>query len=505
MKRPSKMGMAGGIRSKLRSVRVVMTLWNVGVLALVLVGFGIALRYTMQQHIAHDIDQGMARGAHGFQHFFANSPEGNEMPGWLRHRMRDNQQNNTPGPYPPAFLNTSGAPLWPNALPAIAAAPWDPKTFAQSLQGKERYSTILVRKTRLRVFSAPLIRDGDVKGVVQFTADLSVIPQTLAWLNYTLLTLIPVALLIAGIGGGFLTTRMLRPVRRLADAAERIEESNLSGRLPVTGTDEFAELAVTFNHTLDRLESAFRKLEESTEQQRRFTGDASHELRTPLTIIKANASLALSGERTPAQYRQAIAAINQAADRMNRLVQDLLLLARSDAGQFDVPLKPVLVKDVFEEAIEAAAHSDGRRARIDLDDEDLSVYGDYEMLVRLFTNLLANAARHTPQSGSIVASGMRSGERAVLSVIDTGEGIAPEHLAHLTERFYRVDAARSSAHGGTGLGLAICQTIVEKHHGEMAIESTLGEGTRVAVTLPAIRPPKASPASKSEPAVPAGA
>jgi heavy metal sensor kinase len=538
----------GGIRGKLRSMRVIMTLWNVVVLALLLTGFSVALRYTMQQRIGHDIDQGMASFGHRIQHGF-NSPreDGNDMPGWLRRRMRDNANFNNPSapdlgrapgprgqspllppgpppgprpngadtpppnPYPFAFLDVNGQPFWPEAGPSIASKAWDQASFVKSLQGKEVFSTIKVGKAQIRIFSLPLKRDDKIVGVLQMTTDLRVIPQALGWLNHTLLILIPLVLVIAGIGGGFLTTLMIRPVRSLADAAEQIEGSNLHGRLPVTGSDEFAELAVTFNNMLERLESAFRQLEESSEQQRRFTGDASHELRTPLTIIKANASLALSGERTSAQYQQAMTAINQAADRMNRLVQDLLLLARSDSGQMvEVPLKTVLIKDVLEEAVQALAHSDKRTAAIDVPEEDLTARGDYEMLVRLVTNLLSNAARHTPADGAITARAVRQGDKVVLSVTDTGEGIAPEHLAHLTERFYRVDAARSSAHGGTGLGLAIVQTIVGLHHGEMKIESALGKGTTVSVTLQAAQsstepssPAPKAPALKGTPALPA--
>ncbi|HEX5323049.1 MAG TPA: ATP-binding protein [Capsulimonadaceae bacterium] len=534
---------AGGIRGKLGSIRVVMTLWNVGILALLLTGLGVALRYTMQQRIGHEIDQGMANFAHRIQRGF-NSPraEGNDMPGWLRRRMRENPNANNPtapnsaaasgprggaspramglaappgprpsdngnsnpppNPYPLALLDVNGQSLFPGAGAALASKPWDPASFAKSLQGREIYSTVLVRKARVRVFSVPLKRDGKTIGVAQVTNDQAVIPEALGWLTHTLLAFIPAVLLIAGIVGGFLTSRMIRPVRQLADAAEQIEGNNLHGRLPVAGTDEFSELAVTFNNMLERLESAFRQLEESSEQQRRFTGDASHELRTPLTIIKANASLALSGERTPEQYKQSIMAINQAADRMTRLVQDLLLLARSDAGQMEMPLKTVVVKDVLEEAVDAMAHSDGRTATIDIPDEALTVAGNYEMLVRLVTNLLSNAARHTPADGKISVRAVRQGENVVLSFLDTGEGIAPEHLAHLTERFYRVDAARSSADGGTGLGLAIVQTIVGLHHGEMAIESALGKGTTVKVTLQAARPVLEPPAdSPAEPAL----
>jgi heavy metal sensor kinase len=303
-------------------------------------------------------------------------------------------------------------------------------------------------------------------------------------LTRTLLTLAPFALLIASIGGAFLTDRALRPVRAVTQAAGRIEATNLSGRLNVTGGDEFAELARTFNGMLRRLEEAFGSLELANERLRRFTADASHELRTPLTIIKAHTSLALAQPRSADEYRLALEIVDSAVDRTACLVQDLLLLARSDAGQLEMPRCPVAVTEIFESALHAARQPAAPPVRLRLPDPPPTVFGNADALARLFGNLVANAVRHTPEDSTVTLSALARGADVVIEVIDTGEGIAPEHLPHVRERFYRADESRSRAQGGAGLGLSICQSIVEAHGGRMEIRSVLGGGTTVTVTLP---------------------
>jgi two-component system OmpR family sensor kinase len=294
----------------------------------------------------------------------------------------------------------------------------------------------------------------------------------------------PLALLAAALGGALLTDRALRPVRQITQAAAQIGASDLSDRLPVKGQDEFSELAATFNGMLSRLEQAFTQLAQALEQQQRFTADASHELRTPLTIIKANTSLALEEERSNVEYRRALEAADRAADTTNRIVQDLLLLARGDVGQLGVDRRPTRIGELLQRAAEPFRGSHIPPISVELSDPSLAVAADPHHLVRLFGNLLENAVRHTPPTGRITVSAHDEEDSVVVRVEDTGEGIAPEHLPHVCERFYRVDAARTRRHGGTGLGLAICQSIVEAHHGSLTLESVVGEGTTVTVRLP---------------------
>ena len=233
---------------------------------------------------------------------------------------------------------------------------------------------------------------------------------------------------------------------------------------------------------LERLDEAFQKITVAYERERRFTADAAHELRTPLAIIKGYTSLALSEEHTAAEYRQALEATDRAVDRTNRLVGDLLLLARADAGQYGPTLIAVRLRPILNQAMESVRSPEKPPIFLRMNN-DSCVRGNPDALARLFINLLSNAARHTPATGQVTVTAEAQDGCVSVTVADTGEGIAAEHLPHLFERFYRVDAGRARTDGGTGLGLAICRSIVEAHGGRIDIESRRGIGTTVSVAL----------------------
>lgn len=458
-------------RPHLHSVRARLTLWNVGVVALVLIVLGIALRLSVAASLAAALDREIVSRIRARR---LPTPEE------VSRRPPDHDPSKRPGPPPgedspfhQRVLSLTGQPYFPGDHDA----PIDLAAFGRAAGGQRAWVTRDVDGEPGRFVLEPIRRDNRLIAVVQVGRSLEDVNREIGRLTRALLTLIPLALIVAGAGGAFLTNRALRPVRQIRQAAARIGARDLSERLPVTGRDEFSDLARTFNAMLARLEDAF-------EQQRRFTADASHELRTPLTIIKANTSLALAEAETVADYRQAMEAADRAADRTGRIVQDLLLLARSDAGQLDWQKRPVPLEDLIEQAVETARGPG--RAQIDwrVTEDGLAALGDAHALLRLLDNLLDNAARHTPPDGEIVVTGAAAGETVTLEVADTGPGIAPEHLPHVGERFYRADAARTGASGGTGLGLAICRSIVEAHGGQMTIDSALGAGTRICVILP---------------------
>ncbi|MGC4043196.1 MAG: HAMP domain-containing sensor histidine kinase [Armatimonas sp.] len=272
---------------------------------------------------------------------------------------------------------------------------------------------------------------------------------------------------------------MLRPVQAATREAASIGAEELARRLPVEGDDEFAELTTTLNGMLARLEASF-------EQQQRFTADASHELRTPLTVVKSASSRVLSRTDLPDDIRRAMERINRASGVMGDVIEDLLLLARSDSNQLDLQPGPILLHDFLDDLIadipmEGSARVENKTPQ---GQDQLTLYGDPRHLSRLFTNLIENAMRHTPTSGAITLDASSQNGSTVIYIKDTGEGIAPEHLPHVLERFYRADAARTRASGGTGLGLSICQTIAEAHGGTLKVQSVLGQGTTVSVTLP---------------------
>jgi signal transduction histidine kinase len=273
-----------------------------------------------------------------------------------------------------------------------------------------------------------------------------------------------------------LTGRMMRPLREITSAAGTVGARDLSLRLDGSGQDEFSELATTFNGMLARLEDAFEK-------QARFTADASHELRTPLTVIKSVSSRLLARSDMPAEYRRGLERLDRASNVMESVVGDLLLIARSDAGQLPLSVVPVPISCVLAAAL-ACLPSEGGPSILYNDPEPSPVVpGDASQLTRLFSNLLMNASQHTPPDGKIGLHVSENAGKVVVEIADTGTGIPAEHVAHVTERFYRVDSARSRTEGGTGLGLAICKSIAEAHGGSLSIESAEGQGTTVSVTL----------------------
>lgn len=523
---------------KWTSIRVRLTLWNVLVLAAMMAGFGGAVGYTLQATESAATDRDLAqrarRFAAGWARFdpganaFGRAPGGDRPEGTRRpsspNRLGPSASSNRPGastPGRPGALPSTrrsdrrGMPAGPSPDPNAARdyrrphvltldgrpiqlfpdnRAWDPDGVPFAAMGREHYSTVVFEGEPLRVLSQPLEHRNQIDGVAQVAYPLGEQQRMFTRLTRTFLTLIPVGLLIAALGGLFLAERALRPVRQVTQAAAQIGAEDLSQRLPVPGApgarDEMSELAATFNGMIARLDQAFQDLKEAYERQQRFVSDASHELRTPLTAVKANTSMMLSGEWTPEEYREALQAADQAADLMSRIVQDLLLLARSDADQLQMVQKPVVVREVFEQAVSLVCTPGNAPARIEVGDPSLAVGGDAHHLTRLFVNLLRNAVRHTPPDGQITLSARRVGEQVVMQVQDTGEGIPPDHLPHVMERFHRVDTARARQTGGTGLGLAICRSIAKAHGGWLTIESPGpgGRGVLVTVTFPARTP-----------------
>lgn len=241
---------------------------------------------------------------------------------------------------------------------------------------------------------------------------------------------------------------------------------------------------MTINGMLCRLDGAFKQLEQAFEQHIRFTADASHELRTPLTAIKGNVSLALTGERLASEYRKALEDTDRATDNMRHIVQELLFLARSDAKQMAMDLRVIDVRELLQDAVDAVHGIEQPAILIETPEFMPRLYADPNHLLRALVNLLANALRHTQVDGAISLSADVDGSDFRIRVTDTGEGIQPEHLPHLTERFYRADASRVRSQGGTGLGLSICRCIVESHGGTLSFVSAVGVGTIVTITMP---------------------
>ncbi|MDP1799607.1 MAG: ATP-binding protein, partial [Planctomycetaceae bacterium] len=295
-----------------------------------------------------------------------------------------------------------------------------------------------------------------------------------------ILTLAAVGVLGVGlVGGWWFTGRAIRPLAAMARTAESISVQSLSQRIDVAETDsELGQLAVVLNRTFDRLQASF-------ERQVRFTGDASHELRTPVAVMLAQIELSLSRPRSEQDYRDAMGTCLRASQRMKSLIESLLVLARLDAGAAELVVESISLDQLINEVVELIAPlAEQRRITIAMDLLPVTVMGDRQRLSQVVTNLLTNAVRYNKEEGRIDVVLRDEADSAVVTIHDTGIGIAPEHLPHIFDRFYRVDPARSRSEGSSGLGLAICQSLVAAHHGILSATSTLGEGTTMELRLP---------------------
>jgi two-component system, OmpR family, sensor kinase len=289
-----------------------------------------------------------------------------------------------------------------------------------------------------------------------------------------------IAVLAAGLmGGRFFSQRVIRPIEAISATAAEISLSNLSRRIDVTGTEtELTGLARTLNQMFDRIESAFS-------QQVRFTADASHELRTPVAVILSHAELALDKPRPIEELRETIETCRRSALRMRSLIESLLTLARFDSGEVKLESRSFdLARTVGDAIALIRPLADKRRITFQIDLAPATATGDPDRIAQVITNLLTNAIRYNQDQGVVTVTLQSLPTETVVSVTDTGIGIPPEHLAHIFERFYRVDNSRSRKDGGVGLGLAICKSIVTAHGGQISVSSHLNRGTKFEVRLP---------------------
>ena len=308
-------------------------------------------------------------------------------------------------------------------------------------------------------------------------ADFHRVLQTLAWV---MMAVFPAVLAIAAVGGWWLAKRALQPVGAMTREARDINARDLSARVSVPETgDELQELAEAWNSLLARIEA-------SVQAVRRFTADAAHELRTPVTVIRTSAELALRHPRTSESYRQTIGAIEAETVQMTGLLDQLLLLARGDAGQWKFRMETVFLDQLLRglrRSVDPLAEKSGVTIEWAVPRLSVMVQADEEALRRVILILIDNALKHTPLGGRVSVRLVQGNGTCEVDVSDNGGGIAPEDLPRIFDRFYRADSVRTPG-SGAGLGLCIAQSIVENHRGR--IEAIpLPQGALFRVTLPA--------------------
>jgi signal transduction histidine kinase len=285
--------------------------------------------------------------------------------------------------------------------------------------------------------------------------------------------------LMAGIA---MSRAFARPLNRLAEAARTIGAGDLSRRVDIKGTQEMMDVAVAFN------QMAF-ELEKATELRRNLMADVAHELRTPLTVLQGNLRAML--DDVYAMDKTEVARLYEQTRHLTQLIEDLRIVALAESRQLPLNLEEVdainFLKDVCA-GFEPIAAEEEIVLSIELPDEALPTRVDTARMKQVLYNLLSNALRHTPQDGSITVHAALEEDKVAITVSDTGEGIAPEHIEHVFDRFYRTDRARTRDTGGTGLGLAIVKAIVEAQNGQVSISSEgHGRGSLFTIWLPRYR------------------
>lgn len=308
--------------------------------------------------------------------------------------------------------------------------------------------------------------------------------EFLETLTGTMAVVIPLALLLAGLGGYALARNSLAPVVQMSEQARRIGAENLHERLRVANpSDELGQLAASFNGLLDRLDRSF-------EEQRRFVADASHELRTPVAILCGETEVTLSQPaRSEQEYRESLEILRDEAKRLRRIVEDLFTLARADAGQHPLEFSEFYLDELLAECVRNARTLAAAKD-ISLTYEaqsELPLSGDPSLLRRMLLNLLDNAIKYTPRGGTVTACARQEGGEYRVSIEDTGQGVPPELQSKIFERFFRVDKARSRGEGtigGAGLGLSIASWIANAHGGRVVLTRSGSEGSLFTVFLP---------------------
>jgi heavy metal sensor kinase len=343
------------------------------------------------------------------------------------------------------------------------------------------WSSVEVEGTDWRVYSQPLdAPEGRPVGWLQVARSLAPIDQASEGLFVQIMLSLPLVVLLAAVVGYFLAGRALRPIDRMTRTAQAMSAQDLTQRIGYKGPDdEVGRLARTFDQMLDRLQAAF-------ERERRFTADASHELRTPLTVIKGRIDVTVSRPRTVQEYTHTLHDVAREANRLIRLTNDLLFLTRLGQPSPSMQPQPVDLSDLLHAIVDQVRPLAEAKA-LGLVEEvapGLHLAGDADYLIRLFLNILDNAIKYTPVGGRVTVRAVEESTTVCVTVRDTGPGIPPQHLPHLFERFYRVEADRSRETGGTGLGLAVAAEIARGHGGTLEVQSAVGQGTTCLIRLP---------------------
>lgn len=456
------------------SVRTRLTLWYAGVLALSLIAFALLVYYAAAAIFYERQDESLRSTAETVASAYLEEVEEEQS------LVKAGQIVLVELVFPNRFVqivDAGGKTIATSRNLADSEITVPAKALSQA---REQHISLLTINQR-RVAIVPLSSNQEL-GYSVVAEPVGVIEPGLSRLRRDFFSGVPVVLLLASLGGYFLARKSLLPIASMNNQTQRISVENLSARLDVENPrDELGQLAITINDLLTRLENSFA-------EQQRFIADASHELRTPLAVLRGETEVALTKTRTVEEYKDSLTLINDEAERLTRIVEDLFLLARQP---IDSPLvlinENVTLNTVIRDCARAAqvlADRRGIRLQAANDCQPITMKGDKELLTRMVLNLLDNALKYTPAAGEVLLALERQNGNAEIMVRDSGIGIPQSDQLHVFDRFYRVDKARSRALGGAGLGLSIVAWIVEVHRGKIRLESEPGRGSKFSVQLP---------------------
>jgi two-component system, OmpR family, sensor kinase len=465
------------------SVRTRLTLWYVSILALVLVIFSIGVYSLMSRALYSRVDENLRSVIQiTIKSLTHDAEEGQSSLDAAQSTVSElfNTQQAL------AIFDGSGKLLAENTsqydfrarLPEMNVIAGE-AVFIYTSEEDDDDDHLRLAVQRVRI--APL----STEYVILVSQPLESIEDELESLRQILCYAVPVALIFAGLGGWFLARKSLAPVVSMSEQARRIGAETLNERLPVTNErDELGQLASAFNELLARLNNSFAR-------QRQFMADASHELRTPLSVMHTAADVTLTQQhRQENEYRNALEMIDEQTQRLTRIVEDMFILARADAGRYPLRRSKFYLDELLTETIRAARIlADKKQVTVEAGEFPEAFYsGDEGLLRQMFLNLLDNAIKHSSAGGRVSISFTAQPQAYRVRISDTGGGIPAEAQAYIFERFYRADKARSrsaSYDSGAGLGLSIALWIAEAHQGSLKLRHSDAAGSTFEVLLPA--------------------
>lgn len=487
----------------LNSIRTRLTLWYLGVLALIIIAFAVSIYLLLARNLNQTTDNNLSEigrsieadlqkeeadiaaerliiaASNEIEDDDEKKPEEDpeEVPLTIEAAIAEELEDLRSRDYGFVVLNQNGLKI------GSTVTNTNLEDASKILAGDVSFADVLIEYEIYRIHQMPLSLDGKPFRLL-ITRSLREQTEFLAGLRRTFFIAVPIALILAGLGGYFLARRSLAPVVSMSDQAARIGSTNLNERLAARNEhDELGSLARVFNALLSRFETSFN-------QQKQFMADASHELRTPLAIIRGESEVALSKEdRQAVDYRESLAIVHDESIRLTKIVEDLFILARADSGQ----LKPQFTKIYLDEILIECVRVVGilakkRNVKIGLSvPEEMPFTGDEALLHRLFLNLLDNAIKYSRYGGTVTVIAQSEDNNHRITISDTGEGIATEDQAKIFDRFYRVDKARSrdntNGKNGVGLGLSIAAWIAEVHNGSIRLKKSDSQGSEFLVVL----------------------